>query len=165
MENKILHGDSLDLLKDLDDNSVDSVVTDPPYGYSFMGKDWDKALPSIDIWKESVRVLKPGGFAFIMSAPRSDVHSRMCLMLEEAGFRIDFTPIAWTYATGFPKAMNIGKAVNAKIKTGGCSPTNLRKDRMGENYEPTGQEDYRKGRMFEAVESDTFSSDLCDEEK
>ena len=111
MENRILHGDSLDLLKDLDDNSVDSIVTDPPYGYSFMGKDWDKALPSIDIWKESVRVLKPGGFAFIMSAPRSDVHSRMCLMLEEAGFRIDFTPIAWTYATGFPKAMNIGKAV------------------------------------------------------
>ena len=114
MENRILHGDSLDLLKDLDDNSVDSIVTDPPYGYSFMGKDWDKALPSIDIWKESVRVLKPGGFAFIMSAPRSDVHSRMCLMLEEAGFRIDFTPIAWTYATGFPKAMNIGKAVDKR---------------------------------------------------
>ena len=115
MENKILHGDSLDLLKDMDDNSVDSIVTDPPYGYSFMGKDWDKALPSIDIWKESVRVLKPGGFAFIMSAPRSDVHSRMCLMLEEAGFRIDFTPIAWTYATGFPKAMNIGKAVDKRM--------------------------------------------------
>tara|TARA_Y100000593_G_scaffold19851_2_gene39793 strand:+ start:717 stop:2516 length:1800 start_codon:yes stop_codon:yes gene_type:complete len=116
MENKILHGDSLDLLKDLDDNSVDNIVTDPPYGYSFMGKDWDKALPSIDIWKECVRVLKPGAFAFIMSAPRSDVHSRMCLMLEEAGFRIDFTPIAWTYATGFPKAMNIGKAVDKRRK-------------------------------------------------
>jgi DNA modification methylase len=115
MENRILHGDSLDLLKDLDDNSVDSIVTDPPYGYSFMGKDWDKALPSIDIWKECVRVLKPGGFAFVMSAPRSDVHSRMCLMLEEAGFRIDFTPIAWTYATGFPKAMNIGKAVDKRM--------------------------------------------------
>jgi len=115
VENKILHGDSLDLLKDMDDNSVDSVVTDPPYGYSFMGKDWDKALPPIEIWKECVRVLKPGGFAFVMSAPRSDVHSRMCLMLEEAGFRIDFTPIAWTYATGFPKAMNIGKAVDKRL--------------------------------------------------
>ena len=64
--NKILHGDSLDLLKDMDDNSVDSVVTDPPYGYSFMGKDWDKALPSIDIWKECVRVLKPGGSMYAM---------------------------------------------------------------------------------------------------
>ena len=115
MENKILHGDSLDLLKELDDNSVDSIVTDPPYGYSFMGKDWDKALPSIDIWKECVRVLKPGAFAFVMSAPRSDVHSRMCLMLEDAGFRIDFTPIAWTYATGFPKAMNIGKKVDKRL--------------------------------------------------
>jgi DNA modification methylase len=116
VENKILHGDSLDLLKDMDDNSVDSVVTDPPYGYSFMGKDWDKALPSIDIWKECVRVLKPGGFAFVMSAPRSDVHSRMCLMLEEAGFNIGFTPIAWTYATGFPKASNIGKMVDKRKK-------------------------------------------------
>ena len=80
-----------------------------------MGKDWDKALPDINIWKECVRVLKPGGFAFIMTAPRSDVHSRMCLMLEEAGFRIDFTPIAWTYATGFPKAMNIGKMVDKRL--------------------------------------------------
>jgi DNA modification methylase len=115
VENKILHGDSLDLLKDMDDNSVDSVVTDPPYGYSFMGKDWDKALPPIEIWKECVRVLKPGAFAFVMSAPRSDVHSRMCLMLEEAGFRIDFTPIAWTYATGFPKASNIGKMVDKRL--------------------------------------------------
>jgi len=114
MENKILHGDSLDLLKEMQDCTVDSIVTDPPYGYSFMGKEWDKALPNIEIWKECVRVLKPGAFAFIMSAPRSDVHSRMCLMLEEAGFRIDFTPIAWTYATGFPKAMNIGKAVDKR---------------------------------------------------
>ena len=114
MENRILHGDSLELLKDLDENSIDSIVTDPPYGYSFMGKDWDKAVPPIKMWKECYRVLKPGGFAFIMSAPRSDVHSRMCLMLEEAGFRIDFTPIAWTYATGFPKAMNIGKAVDKR---------------------------------------------------
>ena len=115
MDSKLINGNSLEVLKDYDDNSVDLLCTDPPYGYSFMGKDWDKALPSIDIWKESVRVLKPGGFAFIMSAPRSDVHSRMCLMLEEAGFRIDFTPIAWTYATGFPKAMNIGKAVDKRL--------------------------------------------------
>ena len=69
-----------------------------------------------DCFREVKRVLKPGGFAFVMSAPRSDVHSRMCLMLEEAGFRIDFTPIAWTYATGFPKAMNIGKAVDKLTK-------------------------------------------------
>ena len=50
--NKILHGDSLELLKDMEDNSIDSIVTDPPYGYSFMGKDWDKAVPSVEMWEE-----------------------------------------------------------------------------------------------------------------
>ena len=107
--NKILHGDSLDLLKDMDNNSVDSIVTDPPYGYSFMGKNWDKAVPSVELWEECLRVLKPGGFAFIMSAPRSDVQSEMIKRLEKAGFRVDFTPVYWTYASGFPKALNIGK--------------------------------------------------------
>ena len=107
--NKNLHGDSLDLLKDLDDNSVDSIVTDPPYGYSFMGKNWDKAVPSVELWEECLRVLKPGGFAFIMSAPRSDVQSEMIKRLEKAGFKVDFTPVYWTYASGFPKALNIGK--------------------------------------------------------
>jgi len=74
-----------------------------------MGKDWDKALPSIEIWKECLRVLKPGAFAFIMSAPRQDVLSRMIVKLEEAGFKIDFSSIEWLYASGFPKSMNIKK--------------------------------------------------------
>ena len=112
---KILHGDSLDLLKDLDDNSVDSIVTDPPYGYDFMGKDWDKAVPSVEMWEECLRVLKPGSFAFIMSAPRADVQGEMIKRLEKAGFRVDFTPIYWTYATGFPKAANMGKLVDKRL--------------------------------------------------
>ena len=112
---KILHGDSLELLKDMEDNTIDSIVTDPPYGYSFMGKDWDKAVPSVELWEECLRVLKPGGFAFIMSAPRADVQSEMIKRLEQAGFRIDFTPIYWTYATGFPKAANMGKLVDKRL--------------------------------------------------
>ena len=115
MENKILHGDSLELLKDLDDNSVDSIVTDPPYGYDFMGKDWDKAVPSVEMWEECLRVLKPGSFAFIMSAPRADVQGEMIKRLEKAGFRVDFTPVYWTYATGFPKATNIAKMVDKRL--------------------------------------------------
>ena len=101
--NKILHGDSLKLLKDMKDNTIDSIVTDPPYGYSFMGKDWDKAVPSVELWEECLMVLKPGSFAFIMSAPRADVQSEMIKRLDRAGFRVDFTPIYWTYATGFPR--------------------------------------------------------------
>lgn len=110
----IIHGDSLEKLKDLPDESVDLLATDPPYGYSFMGKSWDKTLPDIGIFKECLRVLKPGAFAFVMSAPRSDVCARMMLMLEDAGFEIGFTPIYWTYASGFPKAMNIGKMVDKR---------------------------------------------------
>ena len=150
--NKILHGDSLELLKDLDDNSVDSVVTDPPYGYSFMGKDWDKALPDINIWKECVRVLKPGGFAFIMTAPRSDVHSRMCLMLEEAGFRIDFTPIAWTYATGFPKAMNIGKMVDKRL--------GVKREVIGVKKRGDVEEAKKRGTTFTQAEANRNNKDI-----
>ena len=113
--NKIINGDSLKVLKKLEDESVDLVCTDPPYGYSFMNRDWDKAVPALEIWQECLRVLKPGGFCFVMSAPRSDVQSRMMVRLEDAGFNIGFTPIYWTYATGFPKATNVGKAVDRKL--------------------------------------------------
>ena len=165
MKRQLIHGDSVKELKNFDDNSIDLLCTDPPYGYGFMGRDWDKVLPDIKIFEECFRVLKPGSMAFVMSAPRSDVQYRMAEMLERVGFRIDYTPIYWAYASGFPKAMNISKMLDAKVKTGGGSPTNMRKARMGEDYEPTGQEDYRKGRMFGSVESDTLSSELCDEAK
>ena len=112
MKRQLIHGDSVKELKNFDDNSVDLLCTDPPYGYGFMGRDWDKVLPDIKIFKECFRVLKPGSMAFVMSAPRSDVQYRMAEMLEKVGFRIDYTPIYWTYATGFPKAMNIGKMID-----------------------------------------------------
>lgn len=96
--NTIIKGNSLDVLKQYPNNSIDLMVTDPPYGYSFMGKDWDKTLPDINIFKECFRVLKAGSFAFVMSAPRQDVMSRMMILLEDAGFDIGFTSIYWTYA-------------------------------------------------------------------
>lgn len=79
-----------------------------------MGKDWDKAVPSVDIWRECLRVLKPGAFCFVMSAPRQDVLAQMIVRLTDAGFKTDFTSLYWTYASGFPKAMNIGKAVDKR---------------------------------------------------
>jgi DNA methylase len=101
-------------MRGLPESNVDLVVTDPPYGYSFMGKDWDKSVPSVDVWREALRVLKPGAFAFIMSAPRQDVLSQMIVRIGEAGLDTDFTSIYWTYATGFPKASNIGKMVDKR---------------------------------------------------
>jgi site-specific DNA-methyltransferase (adenine-specific) len=113
--NTIILGDCLEKLKAIPDNSIDLIVTDPPYGIKFMGKKWDKAIPSINIWKECLRVLKLGAFAFIMSAPRQDQLSRIIMNLEDAGFNTGFSSMYWTYASGFPKARNIGKAIDKKL--------------------------------------------------
>jgi DNA modification methylase len=112
--NRVLLGNCQKVLGNLPDNSVDLVVTDPPYGYSFMGKDWDKAVPKVAVWKECLRVLKPGAFAFVMSSPRADVLSHMIVNLSNAGFRTDFTPMFWSFASGFPKSCNISKAVDKR---------------------------------------------------
>ena len=114
----LLNGDCQQHLKEIQDNSIDLILTDPPYGISFMGKDWDKALPSLDIWKECFRVLKEGKLAFIMCSPRQDVLSRMIINLEDAGFRTNYTSIYWTYASGFPKAANVSKLID---KRGGAN--------------------------------------------
>ena len=97
------------------DDHFDCLVTDPPYGYGFMGKDWDKAVVGVRTWREVLRVMKPGAFGFVMSAPRQDVLSRMIVNLQEAGFETGFTSIYWAYATGFPKAANISKAVDKRL--------------------------------------------------
>jgi DNA modification methylase len=106
---KLLLGDCLDKLKELDDNSVDSIVTDPPYGLSFMGKKWDYDVPSQAIWEECLRVLKPGGH--ILSFAGSRTYHRMAVRIEDAGFEIR-DQIMWIYGSGFPKSHNIGKAVD-----------------------------------------------------
>ena len=121
----IKNGNSLDLLKEIKSDSVDCMVTDPPYGISFMNKDWDKAVPDIAIWKECIRVMKPGAFAFVMCSPRSDVQAEMVIKLKEAGFDVGFSPCYWTFASGFPKAMNISKAVDRKL---GYERTKIRID-------------------------------------
>jgi site-specific DNA-methyltransferase (adenine-specific) len=111
----IKNGNSLDLLKDVKSDSMDCMVTDPPYGISFMNKDWDKAVPDIAIWKECIRAMKPGAFAFVMCSPRSDVQAEMVIKLKEARFDVGFTPIYWVYASGFPKATSIGKSIDRKL--------------------------------------------------
>lgn len=98
IQNKLCLGDCVEVMRSLDAECVDLVVTDPPYGYSFMGKDWDRAVPSVEVWRECLRVLKHGAFAFVMSSPRADVLSHMIVNLGDAGFRTDFTPIYWAYA-------------------------------------------------------------------
>ena len=105
----IYHGDSLEVLKSFPDNSIDSVVTDPPYGLAFMGKKWDYDVPAVELWKEVLRVLKPGGHALIACGTRTQ--HRMAVNIEDAGFEIRDV-ISWVYGSGFPKSLNIGKAID-----------------------------------------------------
>ena len=112
--NKIYQGDCLDVMQDIDSDSIDCIVTDPPYGLSFMGKDWDKAVPSIEIWQECLRVLKPGAFAFVMCIPRQDCLARMICRLEDAGFNVAFSSVLHTFAQGFPKAASLSKQADKR---------------------------------------------------
>ena len=105
----IFNGDCLVVLKQLADNSVDSVVTDPPYGLNFMNKHWDYDVPSVEIWKEVLRVLKPGGQLLSFGGTRT--YHRMVVNIEDAGFEIR-DQIQWLYGSGFPKSLNIGKAID-----------------------------------------------------
>ena len=100
----LLHGDCLERLRELPDCSVDACVTDPPYGLSFMGKAWDYDVPGAEVWREVLRVLKPGGHLLAFAGTRTQ--HRMAVQIEDAGFEIRDL-IAWVYGSGFPKSRNL----------------------------------------------------------
>jgi site-specific DNA-methyltransferase (adenine-specific) len=103
----LFNGNNMDALKSLPDNSIDSIVTDPPYGLSFMGKKWDHDVPSVEFWKEIFRVLKPGGHVLSFGGTRT--YHRMVVNIEDAGFEIR-DQIMWIYGSGFPKSHDLGKS-------------------------------------------------------
>jgi len=112
--NKIYNMNCLEGLKLLDDNSIDSIVTDPPYELGFMGKKWDNTGISynVDLWKECLRVLKPGGH--LLSFGGSRTYHRMACAIEDAGFEIR-DQIMWVYGSGFPKSRNISKDMDIEV--------------------------------------------------
>ena len=105
----LYEGNCLQEMKKLPDNSVDSIVTDPPYGLSFLGKKWDYDVPSVEIWREALRVLKPGGH--LLSFAGSRTYHRMAVNIEDAGFEIR-DQIMWVYGSGFPKSLSVSKAID-----------------------------------------------------
>lgn len=105
----LLLGDCLEQMKTLHDNSVDSIVTDPPYGLSFMGKKWDYDVPSVEIWREALRVLKPGGHLLSFGGTRT--YHRMVVNIEDAGFEIR-DQVMWIYGSGFPKSTDVSKRID-----------------------------------------------------
>ena len=110
MQYQLKLGDCLDVLRTLPDNSVDAIVTDPPYGLSFMGRKWDYDVPSVEVWAECLRVLKPGGHMLAFAGTRTQ--HRMAVRIEDAGFEIR-DMIAWLYGSGFPKSRNIANDMHA----------------------------------------------------
>lgn len=110
---KIINGNMLEELDKLEENSVGSIVTDPPYEINFMGKDWDNAgvAFSAETWKKCLRVLKPGGYLLSFSAARTQ--HRIACAIEDAGFEIRDT-VMWLYSNGFPKSMYISKQLDKR---------------------------------------------------
>lgn len=122
--NKVYCGNNIEVLQSFPDNSVDSIVTDPPYGLSFMNKHWDYDVPSIELWKECLRVLKPGGHLLSFAGTRT--YHRMTVRIEDAGFEIR-DMISWIYGSGFPKSLDISKAIEGKISTGSSNKKDFNK--------------------------------------
>lgn len=117
-DTRLLHSDCLEKLRELPDASIDSIVTDPPYLISFMGKDWDSAdgvAGRPDVWRECRRLLKPGGHLLAFGGTRT--YHRMAAAIEDAGFEIRDS-IHWTYGSGFPKSLDVSKAID---KRGGAT--------------------------------------------
>jgi site-specific DNA-methyltransferase (adenine-specific) len=107
----LYHGDCLDVLRELPDASVDAVVTDPPYELGFMGRRWDASgiAYNVELWKQCLRVLKPGGHLLAFGGTRT--WHRLTCAIEDAGFEIRDT-LAWLYGSGFPKSLDVGKAID-----------------------------------------------------
>lgn len=108
----VVNADCLEAMKKMPDNCVDAVVTDPPYGLSFMGKNWDHGVPGVEFWKEALRIAKPG--AHLLSFGGTRTFHRIACAIEDAGWEIRDT-IMWVYGSGFPKSMDISKAIDKKL--------------------------------------------------
>ena len=108
---KLINNDCIAAMKEMPDNSVDSIVTDPPYELGFMGKSWDSSgiAFNVEVWQEALRVLKPGGHLLAFSGSRT--YHRMAVAIEDAGFEIR-DQIMYVYGSGFPKSHNISKGID-----------------------------------------------------
>ena len=122
-------------MKEMPDNSVDSIVTDPPYELGFMGKSWDASgiAFNIEVWQEALRVLKPGGHLIAFSGSRT--YHRMAVAIEDAGFEIR-DQIMWVYGSGFPKSHNVSKGID---KAAGAEREVIGETKKGAQSESTGR--------------------------
>jgi len=153
MDMKLMIGDCKERLKDLPDESVDSIVTDPPYELGIMGKAWDSSgiAYDVDLWRECLRVLKPGGH--LLSFGGSRTYHRMTVAIEDAGFEIR-DMIEWLYGSGFPKSHNVSKAIDKAAGVEGEVIGDFPNDRPNshsKNAIPVGSAGLGKGTKMRAL--------------
>ena len=139
MSYTILQGDNRETLKTIPDNSIDAIVTDPPYGIDFLGKAWDANTGALETYQECLRVLKPGGHILAFSAARTYHH--LAVTLEQAGFEIR-DQIMWIYSSGFPKSLDVGRSIQRSL---GVKETKIKKSLNGYAKEQTSHGAQRVG--------------------
>jgi len=155
IEHVVLHGDCLEKMKLIPDNGIDSIITDPPYGLSFMGKKWDYDVPAVEVWVEALRVLKPGGTLLCFAGSRTQ--HRMAVNVEDAGFILKDC-IMWLYGSGFPKATDISKQLDkghdrkqGKLRTDGRGASPQKLDNHGQGDTGIGHADGSKQQYHETL--------------
>lgn len=132
---RLINADCIEAMRAMPDNSMDSIVTDPPYELGFMGKSWDASgiAFNIEVWQEALRVIKPGGHLIAFSGSRT--YHRMAVAIEDAGFQIR-DQIMWVYGSGFPKSHNISKGID---KAAGAEREVIGETIKGAQTESTGR--------------------------
>lgn len=150
----IYEGDCLDIMPTLETESVDSIVCDPPYGLSFMGKDWDHGVPGVPFWEAALRVAKPGAYMLAFGGTRT--FHRLAVAIEDAGWEIRDT-VMWVYGSGFPKSLDVSKAIDKAagaerqvvgVNENGSGPHRIKLDNHGKGDTGIGYMD-GSGKVFD----------------
>ena len=150
----IYQGDCLDIMPTLETESVDSIVCGPPYGLSFMGKDWDHGVPGVPFWEAALRVAKPGAYMLAFGGTRT--FHRLAVAIEDAGWEIRDT-VMWVYGSGFPKSLDVSKAIDKAagaerqvvgVNENGSGPHRIKLDNHGKGDTGIGYMD-GSGKVFD----------------
>ena len=149
MQHAVIQGDCLAVMPTLDADSVDAIVCDPPYGLSFMGRDWDHGIPGVAFWEAALRVAKPGAHLVAFGGTRT--FHRLACAIEDAGWEIRDT-LMWVYGSGFPKSLDVSKAMD---KAAGAERGHNLDRRNGPNTVPATKGDKYSGGYDNALRPDT----------
>ena len=146
-------GDSLQVMPTLAPDSVDAIVTDPPYGLTFMGKEWDRGVPGVEFWREAIRVAKPGAHLLAFGGTRT--FHRLTCAIEDAGWEIRDC-VMWVYGSGFPKSLDVSKAID---KAAGAEREVT--GQMGKCGMATAAENYEGNEKWSGLRRDTPATDAA----